>query len=162
MNVKLIAIAALGKNREIGLKNDLPWSIPKEYEHFQETVLGQHVLIGRKNFESHDGDIDHTIPYILTRNKDYKTSTAQTVTSIKEALALAASDGADKVYVIGGAEIYQLALPYLSEFLWSEIDYQGPADAFFPEFLQYSWETLEEERHDGWTFRRLVKTPQNL
>lgn len=162
MNVKLIAIAALGKNREIGLKSDLPWSIPDEYRHFRDTVKGQHVLIGRKNFETHDGDIDHTTPYILTRNKDYKSPAGHTVTSIKEAIALASQNGAETLYVIGGAEIYQLSLPYLSEFLWSEVDYNGEADAFFPEFLQYPWKTLEEIRHDRWTFRRLVKTPQTL
>ncbi len=162
MNVKLIAIAALGKNREIGLKSDLPWSIPDEYRHFCETVQGQHVLIGRKNFETHDGDLDLTVPYILTRNRDYQAPKTHTVTSIKEALELAARNGADKMYVIGGAEIYQLSLPFLSEFLWSEVDYNGPADAFFPEFLQYPWETQEEVRHPQWTFRRLVKVPQTL
>lgn len=162
MNVKLIAIAALGKNRQIGLNNDLPWSIPEEYRHFQETVLGSHVLVGRKNFESHSGDVAGTIPLILTRNKDYKSTKGEVFRTIREVVEYADRLGLPKIYVIGGAEIYQLSLPYLSEFLWSEVNYDGPADAWFPEFLHHPWKQLSEEKHPSWTFRRLVKTPEKI
>lgn len=162
MKVKLIAIAALGKNRQIGLRNELPWSIPDEYRHFQETVRGNHVLIGRKNFELHSGDIVGTTPLILTRNRNYKSSRGKVFQTLREVTEYADQNDIGKIYVIGGAEIYQLSLPYLSEFLWSEVDYDGPADAWFPEFLPLDWKQLSEEKHHHWTLRRLVKTPEKL
>lgn len=162
MKVKLIAIAALGKNRQIGLKDDLPWSIPDEYRHFLETVRGHHVLVGRKNFESHQGDVEGAIPLILTRNKDYKSTKGEVFQTIKDVGQYADENGIKEIYVIGGAEIYALSLPFLSEFLWSEVHYEGPADAWFPEFLHHPWEQVSEEKHSSWTFRRLVKTPEKI
>lgn len=162
MNVKLIAIAALGKSRQIGLKNDLPWSLPDEYQHFQETVRGQHVIIGRKNFDSHDGDVTGTFPLILSRSPEYKPACGLAFTNLKDILSYGQEKGIEKMYVIGGAEIYRLTLPFLSEFLWSEVDYDGAADAFFPEFQNYPWKKMAEEEHPGWTMRRLVKSPENI
>ena len=162
MNVKLIAIAALGKSRQIGLKNELPWSLPDEYKHFQETVKGQHVLIGRKNFESHNGDVTGTYPLVLTRDQDYQPANGKAFATLKEAMIWAEENKIKLLYVMGGAEIYRLTLPFLSEFLWSEVEYDGQADAFFPEFKQLPWKTLTEEKHPGWTMRRLVKSPENI
>lgn len=162
MNVKLIAIAALGKSRQIGLNNDLPWSLPEEYRYFQETVRGQHVLIGRKNFDSHEGDVAGTYPLILSRNADYQPLCGKAFTSLKEVITYADEIAISKLYVIGGAEIYGLTLPFLSEFLWSEVEYDGPADAYFPEFTNFPWKVANEEKHPEWTMRRLVKSPENI
>lgn len=162
MNVKLIAIAALGKRRQIGIRGSLPWSLPEEYRQFQETVRNHHVLIGRKNFESHAGDVEGTTPLVLTRNPDFKTDKGIVVTTLKEAMDYARENQIEKIYVIGGAEIYRLTLPFLSEFLWSEVDYDGPADAWFPEFLSLPWKEESVEKHERWTLRRLVKTPERL
>lgn len=162
MKVKLLAIAAVGKRGQIGLKGDLPWSIPEEYCHFQNTVRGQHVLIGRKNFESHDGDVTGTYPIVLTRNADFKPSNAVPLPDLNEVIAYADKNDIAQIYVIGGAEIYRLTLPFLSEFLLSEVDYDGEADAWFPEFSHLPWTLATEEKHDRWTFRRLVKVPEKI
>lgn len=156
MNVKLIAIAALGKSRQIGLHGHLPWSIPDEYRHFQETVRGQHVLIGRKNFESHNGDVKGAIPIILTQSSDFKSENGTILHDMDQVLTYAKENMLERIYVIGGAEIYRLTLPYLSEFLWSEVDYDGPADSWFPEFQHMPWQKVSEETHPRWTIRRLV------
>lgn len=162
MKVKLLAIAALGKSRQIGLQGNLPWSIPDEYRHFQETVRGHHVLIGRKNFESHAGDVAGTTPLVLTRNRNYLPEKGLAFTDLKEVIAHADQNHISQIYVIGGAEIYRLTLPYLSEFLWSEVDYNGPADAWFPEFTHHPWKQVTEKTYPDWTFRRLVKVPEKL
>ncbi|MES2528883.1 MAG: dihydrofolate reductase [Bdellovibrionota bacterium] len=162
MKVKLIAIAALGKSRQIGLKNDLPWSLPDEYQHFQDTVENQYVLIGRKNFESHDGDVKGTTPLILTRDKNYHPGKGKAFSTLKEVIDYAESEQIQKLFVIGGAEIYRLTLPFLSEFLWTEVDYDGEADAWFPEFKEFAWTILAEEKHPGWILRKMVKSPQKI
>lgn len=156
MNVKLIAIAALGKRRQIGLAGGLPWSIPDEYRYFRDTVRDQYVLIGRNNFEAHGRDIEGSKPIILTRNADYRTEKGVVLRKMDQVFEFAQKNKIPKVYVIGGAEIYTLTLPFLSEFLWSEVDYDGPADAWFPEFLHLPWNQVSEEKHPRWTMRRLV------
>jgi dihydrofolate reductase len=160
MNVKLIAIAALGKNREIGLNGKLPWQLPDEYAHFLKTVKDQYVLISRKNLELNGGDIPGALPLVLTRDTTYQNNNALMFRDILEVISYAEDAELEKIYVIGGGEIYKLALPYISEFLWSEIDYNGPADTYFPDFSSFQWTKISEEKHSGWKLRRLVKIPQ--
>jgi dihydrofolate reductase len=159
MKVKLIAIAALGKNREIGLNGSLPWSIPDEYEHFKKTVNGQYVLIGRKNFESHGEDIAGTKAIVLTKSTDYSPANAVVANSLDEVIEYADNNNIEKIYVIGGAEIYALALPLISEFYCSVVDYEGPADKFFPEYMFYEWEVLEQQVHEKWSLYHMKKRP---
>lgn len=160
MKVKLVAIAALGKNRQIGLNGELPWKIPEEYQHYQDTVRGSYVLVGRKNFEANGGDVEGTTPLVLTRDQNYQVNRGKVFHQIQDVLTWAQSQGIEKIYVIGGAEIYRLTLSYLSEFLVSIVDYDGPADTYFPEFEDLPWKVLEEENHPQWRFKRLVKTPE--
>lgn len=153
MKVKFIALAALGLNRQIGLDGKLPWSLPEEYEHFKKTVRGQHVMIGRKNFEIHNEDVEGTTPLVLSKsNPDY-------FQTMNDVIAHAEKNNIHTIYVIGGAEIYELTLPYLSEFLCSVVDYDGPADKYFPQYMSYEWEMLKQEIHDKWTLYHMRKLP---
>lgn len=158
MRVKFIAIAALGKNREIGLNGELPWHIPDEYEHYKKTVKGQHVLIGRKNFEHNNSDIEGAHPIVLTRH-EFSPPNAVVCHSMNEVVEYADKNNIEKIYVIGGAEIYNLTLPYLSEFICSVVDYEGPADTYFPEYMYYEWEVLNQEVHPEWSLYHLKKKP---
>jgi dihydrofolate reductase len=160
MKVKLIAIAALGKNREIGLDGKLPWSIPDEYQHFLDTIKDQYVLIGRKNFEQHGGDVAGAYPLVLSRTPQSQTQNALFFTDLLQVISYAEDTELEKIYVIGGAEIYALTLPYLSEFLWTEVNYQGPADSYFPDFSGFQWNKICEETHQNWKLRHLIKVPQ--
>jgi dihydrofolate reductase len=162
MKVKLIAIAALGKNREIGLGGKLPWHIPDEYAHYLKTVKDQYVVIGRKNFESNGGDVEGAYPLVLSRDPHFQSENALVFRDFLEVLSYAEDAELEKLYIVGGAEIYRLALPYLSEFLWTEVDYTGPADTYFPDFSSFHWEKISEETHSDWKLRHLVKIPKKL
>lgn len=153
MKVKFIAIAALGKNREIGLNGTLPWNIPDEYEHYKKIVKGHYVLIGRKNFEANDSDVEGTKPLVLSKSdpKYYQ--------NMNQVIQFAEDNQIDTIFVIGGAEIYNLTLPYISEFYCSVVDYEGPADKYFPEYMFYEWEMLNQEIHDKWTLYHMRKHP---
>ena len=159
MKVKFIAIAALGKNREIGLEGKLPWNIPSEYEHYHNTVSGQYVLVGRKNFQLHGEDVKGARPIVLTR-QDYSHPGAVVAHTMEEVIEYTEGHGIEKIYVIGGAEIYNLTLPYISEFLCSVVDYEGPADTYFPEYLFYEWEVINQEIHENWTLYHFKKRPE--
>lgn len=158
MTVKFIAIAALGKNREIGLNGHVPWSIPDEYQHYQDTVRGHYVLIGRKNFECNNSDVEGAMPLVLTR-QPYSHPNAVVFSSVSGVLEYAQEMDIKTIYVVGGAEIYNLTLPYLSEFLCSIVDYDGPADTYFPEYMFYEWEMKKQEIHDKWTMYHMTKKP---
>lgn len=161
MKTKFIAIAALGKNRQIGLDGKLPWNYPDEYAHYESTVKNHYVLIGRKNFELNQGDIAGTIPLVLSR-QNYSHPKALAFHSMEEVTEYALKNKIETIFVIGGAEIYQLTLPYISEFLCSVVDYDGPADTYFPEYLNYPWEVLGEEIHPDWTLYHLAKEANPL
>jgi dihydrofolate reductase len=160
MKVKLIAIAALGKDRQIGLDGKLPWSIQDEHEHFIRAVAGEYVLIGRKNFELHGGMIPGAFPLVLTRDRSYTNDGALIFSDLMELLQYAEGANIDTIYVLGGSEIYALAMPLVSEFLLSEVDYDGPADTYFPDYTAYPWVKISEEYHTGWKLNRLIKVPQ--
>ncbi|HXH74016.1 MAG TPA: dihydrofolate reductase [Bacteriovoracaceae bacterium] len=159
MKVKLIAIAALGKNREIGLNGKVPWDLPDEYARFRETIKGQYVIIGRKNFELHGKKVNGAHPLVLTLGSHYEAPNALVFQNIVEIISYAEGRNIEKLYVMGGGQIYKLALPYLSEFLWTEVDYSGPADSYFPDFSMFDWTQVSEENHQTWKLRHLVKIP---
>lgn len=158
MTVKFIAISALGKNREIGLNGHIPWSIPDEYQHYKDTVKGHHVLIGRKNFESNNGDVEGAKPIVMTRNP-FTHPNAVSFSTMNDVIAYADQNKIEKIFVVGGAEIYKLTLPYLSEFICSIVDYDGPADTYFPEYMFYEWEVIDQQVHDKWTMYHFKKIP---
>ncbi len=159
MNVKFIAIAALGINREIGLHGKLPWNLPDEYQHYKNTVKGHYVLIGRKNFELNRSDLFDVRPIVLTNQPEFTATDAVVVHSMDEVVEFAEKNKIEVIYVIGGSRIYDLTLPYLSEFLCSVVDYEGEADTYFPQYLSYEWEVLRTEIHPQWSFYHLAKRP---
>jgi dihydrofolate reductase len=158
MTVKFIAIAALGKNREIGLNGKVPWIIPDEYQHYKNTVKGHYVLVGRKNFELNGSDIEGAMPLVLSK-QPYSHPNAVVFSSMAGVLEYASDMDIKVIYVIGGAEIYNLTLPYLSEFLCSIVDYEGSADTYFPPYMHYEWEVMNQEVHPQWSLYHLKKRP---
>ena len=147
------AIAALGKNREIGLKGAVPWDLPDEYDHFKRTVKHQYVLIGRKNYELHGEQVDGSTPLVLSK------SDPRYYSDMNEILEFAEKNKVEVIYVMGGAQIYDLTPPYISEFLCSVVDYEGPADQYFPEYLFYEWEVVHTEIHKSWSLYHMKKRP---
>ena len=161
-NVILSAVAALGKKNQIGLNGGLPWSFKDEYAHYKSIVNGHYVLIGRKNFEANEGDIEHCLPLVLTTQKNYDSDIALSFSSLIEVYRWAQKANVEKIFVIGGSEIYKLTLPYLSEFHLSRVDYDGEADRYFPNFDQYEWEISQESKHDHWQYQLMKKKPELL
>lgn len=158
MKLKFIAIAALGKNRELGLDGKIPWNFPDEHQHFLQTIKDQYVLVGRKNFEAHGCAIPGAKPIVLSKSH-YSHPNAETFSSVKEVMDFANEKHIETIYVIGGAQIYDLLLPYVSEFLCSVVDYEGSADTYFPEYLFYEWEIVDQKIHPNWTLYHMKKAP---
>lgn len=142
------AIAAMSRNRVIGVENDLPWHLPADMKYFMRTTRGHHVIMGRKTFESMGIPLKNRTNIVITRDLFYTASGILVTHSLNEALEIPRSNGEDEVFIIGGAEIYKLSLPILDRIYLTEIELKvEKGDAFFPEFSTKEWQLVREEKH---------------
>nr|AIA17843.1 Dihydrofolate reductase [uncultured bacterium] len=131
-------IAALGKNRVIGKGNDLLWHIPDDMKRFKALTNGHPVVMGRKTWESLPArfrPLPNRTNIVITRKSDYVAEGAQVVGSIEEALrASSNAPGAEEVFVIGGGEVYALALPFATRLYLTIISDEKDGDIYFPAY----------------------------
>jgi dihydrofolate reductase len=141
----LSSIVAMGKNRVIGDQNAMMWNIPSETDHFLNIVGDHYYLLGRKNFEANQEFHLKRKAIILTRNDQYKAD-VPTFTDIDKAIEFAKSKNEDNLFVLGGAEIYRLAMPLINFLHLSIVDFEGEGQAYFPSHDDYKWKVIEQKR----------------
>jgi dihydrofolate reductase len=149
------AIAAMAKNRVIGKENKLPWHLPEDFKFFKQQTIGQHLIMGRKTFEN-VGVLSKRAIWVMTRTNTYgwdelsqKNSLVKIVTKVEDLVPQV-----PVYWVCGGAEIYKMFLPQISEFYVTEIqkDYEG--DALMPAFEdQFKKKDLVLENSDFKIFK---------
>jgi len=144
---RLTLIAAVARNGVIGLDNTLPWRLPEDLKRFKALTLGHPIVMGRKTWESLGRPLPGRANIVVSRDPNYVAAGATTARSLPEAIEAAAATGTDEVFVIGGAEIYRLALPLAQRLQLTEIDREFPGDAHFPEFDRQAWLETARERH---------------
>ena len=139
-------ISAIGREREIGIEGKLPWHIPEDLKRFKEITKGHTVIMGRKTFESIGRPLPNRKNIIVTRNPNFLApSGCIIVRSFEEALNIVKDD--QEAFVIGGAEIYSVALPSVKRMYLTQVDYHGPADTYFPDFDLSEWDIVTEQAH---------------
>lgn len=138
-------IAAIAKNNALGKDNDLIWHLPADLKRFKKTTSGHHILMGRNTFESIGKPLPNRTSVIITRNNDYFKDGCLVANSLEKALELAKND--DKIFIIGGAQIYKYAIENnLVDILDITIVHQEfEADAFFPEINASIWREVSRE-----------------
>ena len=112
-----IIVAAKSDNQVIGKENDLVWHLPADLRFFRATIEGAYLATGRKSFESaQGGDVfgPNRAFVIITRNKNYRSTTGKIAHSLEAAIQLAENDGAERLCILGGATIYEACLLYTS------------------------------------------------
>jgi dihydrofolate reductase len=143
-------IAALGRNRVIGKNNTLPWHLPDDMKFFMETTRGHYVVMGRKNYESIPPKF-RPLPgrtnIVITRQANYPAPGCIVVHTLDEALQTAQRAGEEEVFIIGGAQVYQLALPLAQRLYLTEIHASPEGDTFFPEFDKNLWKERWRKHH---------------
>lgn len=145
MKPKIILIAAVAKNRAIGLNNQLLWRLPEDLKRFKALTLGHPILMGRKTFESLGRPLPGRRNLVVSRHPEWRAEGAEVFSSLDAAIA--ACVGLDKVYVIGGAEVYRQALPLADAMELTEVDDAPVGDVFFPEFTSQEWQETSRESH---------------
>jgi dihydrofolate reductase len=134
MAAKISMIAAIGKNREIGRGNLMLWHIPEDLKRFRELTMGHPVIMGRRTFESIGKVLPGRANIVLTRDDSWKREGVVVVHSMDEAISVAKEIDQEEIFIIGGAQIYDQALPFADKLYLTLIDAEGNADSFFPDY----------------------------
>jgi len=145
--MRISAIAAMSLDRVIGKDNQIPWHLPADLNFFMRTTQGHHILMGRKNYLSIGKPLPRRTNIVITRNPFFISSGCLIVHSLEEGLALAQARGETEAFVIGGGEIYQLAMDYLDRVYLTTIDLHVDGDVFFPEIDPALWRVVNREAH---------------
>ena len=140
---RVAIIAAVASNGVIGHRNRMPWRLPEDLRRFRQLTLGHAVIMGRRTFESIGGPLAGRDTIVITRSPDWTRSGCRAVRSLDAALA-AVVEPRD-AFVIGGAQIYALAIPIASRLYMTEIERDFEGDAFFPEFDRLRWREASRE-----------------
>lgn len=141
-------IAAVGKNKVIGVDNRLPWKLSADLKRFKTITSGKPVVMGRKTFESIGKPLPNRTNIIVTRDKNYKANGCVVVHSAEEALRV--SRGSEEIMIIGGEQIFKEFLPLANKLYLTIIDKDFEGDAYFPEYNKNDWKEISrEEREDG-------------
>lgn len=147
MNTQIHLIYARARNGVIGQHNTIPWHLPEDLAHFKQTTLGCPVIMGRKTWDSlppRFRPLPGRTNVVITRDAAWAAEGAQRAHSLEAALALCASD--PHTWVIGGAQIYALALPLAQRVVVTEIDQDFDGDAWAPT-LGPEWHETDRQTH---------------
>lgn len=126
-------IAAIGKNRELGLKNGLVFHIKEDMKFFKETTTGHPILMGKKTLESIGRPLPNRKNYVAAFNTESLPDGVIPVNDL-HAFLKEHQDDSEELFICGGATIYRESLPYAKHLYLTEIDASTEADVYFPEF----------------------------
>lgn len=125
-------IAAVSKNLQIGVHNQMPWHIPEDLKYFKEMTIGYPVIMGRKTFESIGHPLPHRRNIVLTRNMSFSHEQVEVFHNLEDVLQLCYTF--PKSFIIGGGEIYTAFLPYADYLYLTLIDRIINGDTSFPSY----------------------------
>lgn len=153
MGLNITLVVARARNGVIGKDNAMPWHLPTDLKRFKAITVGKPVVMGRKTFESIGRPLPGRHNIVLTRQADWRADGVTVVPNLAEAVAAAGLDpkgllgtrGA--IMIIGGAEIYALALPVATRIELTEVDAEPDGDTFLPAFDPARWHEVARETH---------------
>lgn len=148
-------IAALTKDHIIGKENTLIWNIPEDMKHFRKVTSGNVVVMGRKTFDSIGRPLPNRVNIVVSSSLKNILG-IEICSDLKSAIEKAKTFGKE-IYVIGGASIYEQALPFADRMLLSWVKKEYDGDAYFPKFEEKDWKMEEKKEFTDFelkTYRR--------
>ncbi|MEG1670387.1 MAG: dihydrofolate reductase [Mucinivorans sp.] len=143
-------IVAIATNGVIGCHNRLIWHISEDLKRFKSLTMGHPIVMGRKTFASIGRALPGRQNIVISRDKALKIDGVDVVASMEEAIKIASTDG--EIFIIGGGEIYHLALPLASKLYVTQVKQSPQGDTFFPEIDENEWLETHREEHEGFAF----------
>src|SRR3989344_1236243 len=140
-------VVAMDKNRLIGANGKLPWHLPSDLKHFRELTMGHVIIMGRKTFESIGKPLIGRANVVITRQKNYQRPGIVVHHSLEDALIVFADS--EKIFIIGGGEIYREALPFVDTLYLTLVLGEFTGDTYFPEIDSNVWALVSITRNDA-------------
>ena len=143
-------IAALTRNRVIGVKKDLPWRLPDDMKYFFQTTKGHTVIMGRKNYDSLPEKfrpLPNRMNIVVTRQENFGAPGCTVVNSLEKGIEIAKEANEAEVFNIGGAELFKLGMPHTQRMYLTEIQAELPGDTYFPEVNKSDWRETSRRHH---------------
>jgi dihydrofolate reductase len=152
--VTVTLVAAVARNRVIGDAGKIPWRLPGEQAMFKALTIGHVLVMGRRTYDSIGRPLPGRTTVVVTRQPDWQPGGGpfeQVIVApdVERALARAAEID-DEVFVVGGGEIYDLAMPHADRLVISWVDQEPAGDALFPAFSDDDWTPARAEQRDGY------------
>ena len=142
--MSLALIVAMADNGAIGANNTLPWRLPEDLKRFKSITMGKPIVMGRKTFDSIGKALPGRQNIVITRHSELRLTDCTVVSSLSAAMQVAGTT--DEIMVIGGAEIYQQALPLATRIYLTQVHANVEGDVIFPS-LDASWHEVSREDH---------------
>lgn len=145
--MKLSIIVAISDNNVIGKDNSLLWRLSGDMQFFKKMTTGHHIIMGRKTFESMGKRLlPNRTSIVVTRNSKYKLPKGgMRASSIKDAIRKISNE--TEAFVIGGEQIYKMAIEYVDTLYITRVHHSFGGDAFFPEYDKSQWKLVSSEHH---------------
>jgi len=136
MGKSVTLIAAMGRNRAIGLDGHMPWHLPAELKHFKQATMGKTIVMGRKTWQAIGRPLPGRQNVVISRNPAFFARGVNLVGSLAEAIEVSESD---EIMIIGGGQLYEQALPLAQRMVLTLIDIEPQADTWFPDWDENQW-----------------------
>jgi dihydrofolate reductase len=150
MLAPLALIVAHDRNRVIGYQGDLPWHHPENLKYFKRQTLHRSIIMGRASFESIGRPLPKRRNIVLSR-KEFHAEGIEVFDDLTKAIASARSTD-DEPFITGGAQIYELALPYVTRCYITKIDEAHQGDTYFPALAPDEWQLVDQQQHGVLSF----------
>ncbi|ASK63386.1 dihydrofolate reductase [Virgibacillus phasianinus] len=139
-------VVAMDRNRVIGLNNDLPWHLPKDFKFFKEKTTGHTMIMGRKTYDSLGGPLPNRKNVVLTGQDPSYPDDVDVIHDIDTIKKWNEQYGDDELFVIGGAKVFEQVLPFTDRMYITWIDESFEGDTRFPEFSEDDWNLTNREK----------------
>jgi dihydrofolate reductase len=141
----LIIIVAMDAKRGIGVNNRLAWHLPEDLIRFKQITTGHTIIMGRKTYDSIGKPLPNRRNIVLTRQSNWQAPGVEVAPTLEAAIQLARND--EKIFVIGGADVYAQALPLCQQLFVTEIQHDAHCDTFFPIIDKNHWIEVDRITH---------------
>ena len=141
----LSLIVAISDNHVIGRDGQLPWHLSADLKRFKKLTMGHHIIMGRKTFDSIGRLLPGRTSIVLTRQADWSVDGVLTAADLETARLLAGDD--DETFIIGGSQLYQLALPMVERLYVTQVHATVEGDTYFPAITTAEWQLQDQQDH---------------
>jgi dihydrofolate reductase len=158
--LKLIIISAVAQNGVIGRSNgEMPWHIKEEFQHFKNTTSGFPVIMGRKTFETLGKPLKGRLNVIVSGKPDYSVAFGEVeiYKNLTEAVESIKKSKPEKIFIIGGGEIYRQAILFVDEMIISVMNFEAEGDVYFPKIDPNIWKIVSQEPREQFEIVTYVK-----